>query len=254
MPAGSTTGSPGSCTRTRCGSSAGGTGGLPFRYQMMSHTTPPGSRDAAVNRPRQHSSSSRCQSRPVRASRDISMPSTMPARPIVTSVTSLANPFPGIGRRGRYPQVVVDHDDLRACPAQRDRPLGQRVLQPRRSGMLKHLLPAFLADIHDRCPVQVLRRIFCCGCPCRRYLARLITTASCRADRSPGRQHRRQRHHRSPPFRRQHRPDQGIGSHRIPGARPHRAHPLPLTAAGEPPLPPATVLPRSVSAQIRAPR
>jgi hypothetical protein len=42
---------------------------------------------------REHSSSSWCQSRPVRASRDISMPSTMPARPMVTSVTSLAKPF-----------------------------------------------------------------------------------------------------------------------------------------------------------------
>ncbi len=63
----------------------------------------------------------------------------------------------GIGRRGRHPQVVVDHHHLRACPAQRDGPLGQRVLQPRRFGMLKHLLPARLPDIHHRRPVQVLR-------------------------------------------------------------------------------------------------
>jgi hypothetical protein len=65
--------------------------------------------------------------------------------------------LPGIGRRGRDPQVVVDHHDLRPCPAQRHRPLGQRVLQPRRFGMLKHLLPGRLPDIHHRRPVQVLR-------------------------------------------------------------------------------------------------
>ena len=33
---------------------------------------------------------------------------------------------------------------------------------------------------------------------------------------------------------------------------PHRAHLLPLTSAGEPASPPATVLPRSVSPQIPA--
>ena len=65
--------------------------------------------------------------------------------------------LPGISRRGRHPQVVVDHHDLRPCPAQRDGPLGQRVLQPRRLRMLKHLLPARLPDIHHRRPVQVLR-------------------------------------------------------------------------------------------------
>ena len=62
---------------------------------------------------------------------------------------------PGIGRRGRYPKVVVDHHDPRQRPAQpARRPLGQRVLQPRRFGMLKNLLPARLA--HHRGPVPVL--------------------------------------------------------------------------------------------------
>ena len=66
-------------------------------------------------------------------------------------------PLPGIRRRSRHPQVVVDHHDLRPRPAQRHCPLGQRVLQPRRLGMLKNLLPARLADVHHRGPVQVLR-------------------------------------------------------------------------------------------------
>ena len=65
--------------------------------------------------------------------------------------------LPGIRRRRRHPQIVVDHHDLRPCPAQRDRPPGERVLQPRGLSVLKHLLPARLADVHDRRPVQVLR-------------------------------------------------------------------------------------------------
>src|ERR1035438_6684683 len=111
------------------------------------------------------------------------MPSTTLARPIVTSVPGPSGPrqpghldaqhdtctshrdlrdepekaSPGIRRRGRHPQVIVDHHDLRPCPAQRDGPLGEPVLQPRRLRMLKHLLPARLADIDHRRPVQVLR-------------------------------------------------------------------------------------------------
>src|SRR6516162_4180539 len=61
-----------------------------------------------------------------------------------------------IGGRGRYPKVVIDYHDLRPCPAQRRRPLHQRILQPRRFGMLKNLLPAGLADIHHRGPIAVL--------------------------------------------------------------------------------------------------
>ena len=65
--------------------------------------------------------------------------------------------LPGIGRRRGHAEIVVDHRDPRASPAQRDRPLGQRVLQPRRLRVLKDLLPARLADVDDRSPVQVLR-------------------------------------------------------------------------------------------------
>ena len=65
--------------------------------------------------------------------------------------------LPGIGRRGRHAKVVVDHQDLGTRPAQRHGPLGQRILQPRRLRMLKHLLPAGLADVDDRSPAQVIR-------------------------------------------------------------------------------------------------
>ena len=65
--------------------------------------------------------------------------------------------LPGIGRRRGHAEIVVDHRDPRASPAQRDRALGQRVLQPRRLRVLKDLLPARLADVNDRSPVQVLR-------------------------------------------------------------------------------------------------
>ena len=55
--------------------------------------------------------------------------------------------LPGIRRRRRHPQIIVDHHDLRPRPAQRDRPPGQRVLQPRGLSVLKDLLPARLADV-----------------------------------------------------------------------------------------------------------
>ena len=66
-------------------------------------------------------------------------------------------PLPGIRRRRRHPQIVVDHHYLRPRPAERRRPLDERVLQPGRLRVLKHLLPARLADVHDRGPVQVPR-------------------------------------------------------------------------------------------------
>jgi transposase len=159
---------------------------------------------------------------------------------------------PGICRRGRYPQVVVDHHDPRPRPAQRRCALGQRVLQPRRFGMLKNLLPAGLAyttAARSRCSA----RIFSCDWPHGRYLSRLIAPASRRAGRGPGRQHRQQRHRRGPPFRRQRHPDPQVGSHRSPAARSHLAH-LPQASAEPPWPPPATALPRSVSPQVQASR
>src|SRR6185437_1946220 len=55
-----------------------------------------------------------CQSRPVRASRDISIPSTTPARPIVTSATSLAKPF-------RDSAIAADTPGRRRSPTTCDR-------------------------------------------------------------------------------------------------------------------------------------
>ena len=66
-------------------------------------------------------------------------------------------PLPGICRRSRHAQVIVDHHDLGPGPAQRDRPLRERVLQPRRLGVLKHLLPGRLPDVHGRRTIEVLR-------------------------------------------------------------------------------------------------
>ena len=65
--------------------------------------------------------------------------------------------LPRIRGRRRHAQVVIDHDDLGPRPAQRDRPLGQRVLQPRRLGVLKHLAPGRLPHVHDRRQRQVPR-------------------------------------------------------------------------------------------------
>ena len=93
-------------------------------------------------------------------------------------------------------------------------------------------------------------RIFSCDWPHGRYLPRLITPASRRAGRCPGRQQRQHRHRRSPPLRRQHHPDPELGSHRSPGIRSHLAH-LPQPAAGRPWSPPATALPRSLSPWIQ---
>ena len=66
-------------------------------------------------------------------------------------------PLPGIRRRRRHAQVIIDHHDLRPGPAQRDRSLGQRVLQPRRLGVLQHLVPGRLPDVHGRRTIEVLR-------------------------------------------------------------------------------------------------
>src|SRR5712691_2075189 len=174
------------------------------------------------------------------------MPSTTPTRPIVTSATSLANPF-------RESAVAADTPRSSSITTTCDR------AQPKTTA---RSASAYCSRVDSECSrtcclldcrtyttaarSRCSGRILCCGCPSSRYLARLITTASCRAGRGPGCQQGQQRDHRSPPFPRQHRPDQGIESHRIPGTRPHHAHLLPLTTAGEPRSPPATVLPRPV--------
>ena len=61
---------------------------------------------------------------------------------------------PGRVRR-RPPQVLIDHHHPGGRPAQRDRPVGQPVLQPRRLAMVGDLLARRLPDIDDRQPVTM---------------------------------------------------------------------------------------------------
>ena len=51
---------------------------------------------------------------------------------------------------GRMPQVLVNHQHPRRRPPQRDRPLGQPVLQPGGLGVILHLSRGGLADIDHR--------------------------------------------------------------------------------------------------------
>src|SRR6266480_5552975 len=57
--------------------------------------------------------------------------------------------------RGRPPQVLVDHHHPRGRPAQRDRPFGQSVLQPRRLAVVEDLLARRLPDVDGRQPVTM---------------------------------------------------------------------------------------------------
>ena len=55
-----------------------------------------------------------------------------------------------VGAGGRMPQVLIDHQHPRRRPPQRDRALGQPVLQPRGLGVIGHLSRGGLADIDRR--------------------------------------------------------------------------------------------------------
>ncbi len=182
------------------------------------------------------------------------MPRTTPTRPIVTSVTSLANPFRESAVAADTPRsssitMICDRAQPSAAARSASAYCSRVDSVCSRTCCLLDCR-TYTTAARPRCSA----RIFCCGSPRSRYLARLITPASRRAGRGPGCQHRQQRHRRSPPLRRQDRPDHGIGSRRPPGAWPHLAHLLPLTADREPKSPPATVLPRSVSPRNRVPR
>ena len=61
-----------------------------------------------------------------------------------------------LGRiRRRPPQVLIDHHHPGGGPAQRDRPVGQPVLQPRRLAVVQDLLARRLPDVDDRQPVTM---------------------------------------------------------------------------------------------------
>jgi len=94
-------------------------------------------------------------------------------------------------------------------------------------------------------------RIFSCGSPSGCMTAFTVTAS--RRGRGPCREHRQQRHRRHPPPWRHRRPDQRAGSRRRSGAQSHQDH-LPQPADGQPSLPPATVLPRSVSPRMHPER
>jgi hypothetical protein len=57
--------------------------------------------------------------------------------------------------RRRSPQVLIDHHHPRRRPAQRGRPPGQPVLQPRRLTVICNLLARGLPDVDNRQPVTV---------------------------------------------------------------------------------------------------
>src|SRR5260370_4585476 len=63
------------------------------------------------------------------------------------------------GRAGRIgrgpPQVLIDHHHRGGGPAQRDRPVGQPVLQPGRLTVVGDLLARGLPDVHGRQPVTM---------------------------------------------------------------------------------------------------
>src|SRR6266511_1817011 len=88
-------------------------------------------------------SSSRCQSALFLASRDTSRPSTIPARPMLTSATRRWKPSRSVSLA---PDGVDDHD-LLGGPAQRDRPAAQVVLAVGGLGVGEHLPQGGLAHV-----------------------------------------------------------------------------------------------------------
>jgi hypothetical protein len=73
-----------------------------------------------------------------------------PTCPIVSSATSRANPGRPARVRRRPSQVLIDHHDPAGGPAQRDRPVGQPVLQPGRLAVIGDLLARGPPDVDGR--------------------------------------------------------------------------------------------------------
>ena len=158
---------------------------------------------------------------------------------------------PGIGRRGRYPKVVVDHHDPRPRPTQPSAAARSASAYCSRvdseCSRTCCLLDWRTTAARSRCS----GRIFSCGWPHGRYLPRLIAPATRRVSRRAGRQQRQPPPPPGAPPAAPSRPQ--VRSHCSPGARSHLAH-LPHVSA-EPPWPPlATALPRSVSPQVQVQR
>src|SRR5205823_3298383 len=121
-----------------------------------------------------------------------------------------------------------DHHHPRGRPAQRNRPAGQPVLQPRRLTVVGDLLPRRLPDIHHRQPVTM---------PALDLAIAVLT-----------RQHRA--HRRSPPPPARPRPPTA------PGARPvtpeHRSGPPPETTSTAPSPGLSSAPPCGEDAHVRA--
>ena len=100
-------------------------------------------------------SSSRCQSVELRASRETSSPSTMPARPSPTSATSFWKPSRSVARGARQAEVGVDDDHAIKRPAQRHGALAQGVLALGALGVLEDLAHGRLAHVEVGIAPQV---------------------------------------------------------------------------------------------------
>src|SRR5712691_11052434 len=92
------------------------------------------------------------QSRLLRASRETSRPMTAPTCPRLTSATSRWKP--GRGGGSRFPEIVVDHDDL--TPAQAAGVVLQVVLAAPTLVMVTDLGQRRLTDVDERGTVQML--------------------------------------------------------------------------------------------------
>jgi hypothetical protein len=85
----------------------------------------------------------------LRASRDTSMPNTIPTLPRPTSATNSLNPVRPAVCAGAA-QIGVDHHHLMGRPTQHHRPLTQLVLAGKGFGVMNHLRRRRLAHIHIR--------------------------------------------------------------------------------------------------------
>lgn len=65
-------------------------------------------------------------------------------------------PGPAHGRRARFAQIVIDHQDLGPGPTQPQCPVHQPVLQPRRFLVSNQLLQRRLPHVHHRQPIAML--------------------------------------------------------------------------------------------------
>src|SRR3954471_14143498 len=151
------------------------------------------------------------------------MPSTMPTRPIVTSVTSFWNPTRASATAAETPRsssITVTRE--RAQPSATARSASaycSRVDSPCSSTCCRLDWRTYTIAARSRCSGPTLSS--------RRAHGRdtnTITTAAARRGHRPGRPSAQHSDHRRPPVGRQHQPDRALGGSSGPGIAPH---PLP---------------------------